>query len=91
MCMKGSAFKKKEAGLGCRTCSREAGCMAAGLWVKEEDGVGPEEVESSFRPELPGVSALSFTLSSSLPPSLPPPSLRQMPVVLAAMNAGQIR
>jgi len=41
--------------------------MAAGLWVKEDDGGrggGPEEVESSFRPELPGVSALSFTWAS---------------------------
>lgn len=67
--MKGTALKKKkkEAGLGCRTCSREVGCMAAGLWVKEDDGGrggGPEEVESSFRPELPGVSALSFTWAS---------------------------
>lgn len=41
------------------TCSKEVGCMAAGLCVKEEAGREPEEVLSSFRAELPGLSVLS--------------------------------
>lgn len=45
------------------TCSREVGCMAAGLWVIEEAGWVPEEVESSFRAE-PGLSVLSSTCAS---------------------------
>lgn len=46
------------------TCSNEVGCTAAGLWVNEEAGRGPEEAESSFRAELPGLSVLSSTWAS---------------------------
>lgn len=46
------------------TCSKEVGCMGAGLWVKEEAGRQPVEVESSFPPELPGLSVLSSTCAS---------------------------
>lgn len=46
------------------TCSKEAECIGAGLWVKEEAAWGPEELESSFLPELPALSVLSSTCAS---------------------------
>lgn len=47
-----------------RTCSKEVGCTAAGLWANEEAGRRPEEVESCFRSELPGLSVLSSACAS---------------------------
>lgn len=39
------------------TCSKEVGCMAAGLWVKEE-------VLTSFWSEFPGLCELNSTRAS---------------------------